>query len=244
MAITTVLFDLDGTLLPMDQEDFLKSYFLQLTSHMAGHGYEPDQLVQAVWAGTAAMVQNTGEQTNEAVFWDTIAGIWGERVPQDLPLFEDFYKTGFGRVRESCGFDPRAAETVALCRHLGFRVILATNPVFPALATRQRIAWAGLAPEEFELVTAYENSCRCKPNPDYYRDILRRQGLRPEECVMVGNDVEEDMVAGTLGIRTFLLTHCLINRCAKDISVWPHGDFCALQTFLRGLNKEEPCSGA
>ena len=61
MAITTVLFDLDGTLLPMDQEIFVKTYFSLLAKKLAPHGYEPEALINAVWAGTRAMVKNTGE---------------------------------------------------------------------------------------------------------------------------------------------------------------------------------------
>ena len=49
---------------------------------------------------------------------------------------------------------------------------------------------------------------------------------------MVGNDVTEDMVAETVGMKVFLLTDCLINREGKDISVYPHGGFEQLLEFL------------
>ena len=70
MSIKTVLFDLDGTLLPMDQDRFVKTYFQLLAVKLAPHGYDPKQLVDAVWAGTAAMVKNNGHQSNEAAFWE------------------------------------------------------------------------------------------------------------------------------------------------------------------------------
>ena len=41
MQLTTVLFDLDGTLLPMDQDEFIKDYFVRIAHTMAGHGYDP-----------------------------------------------------------------------------------------------------------------------------------------------------------------------------------------------------------
>ena len=78
--ITTVLFDLDGTLLPMDNDAFTKGYFKLLAAKLAPHGYEPRQLVDAIWAGTAAMVQNDGRETNEAAFWKRFAGIYGDKV--------------------------------------------------------------------------------------------------------------------------------------------------------------------
>ena len=119
-----------------------------------------------------------------------------------------------------------------LSKSLGLRVVLVTNPLFPAVATESRIRWAGLEPEEFELYTTYENIGYCKPNPAYYAEILRRLELESSECLMVGNDVGEDMVAETLGMKVFLLTDCLINKNNADVSRWPHGEFEELLHYL------------
>ena len=73
MKIKTVLFDLDGTLLPMDQDAFTKGYFRLLAAKVAHRGYEPKALVDGVWAGTAAMVKNDGSCTNEEAFWKRFA---------------------------------------------------------------------------------------------------------------------------------------------------------------------------
>ena len=124
-------------------------------------------------------------------------------------------------------------DTVKAC---GLRTALATNPIFPAMATERRIAWAGLSPSDFELVTTYENSRHCKPNLEYYRDIMQALGVCPEECLMVGNDVGEDMIAQTLGCRVFLLTNDLINPKNVDISVYPHGSYQELIDFIKNLN--------
>ena len=111
------------------------------------------------------------------------------------------------------------------------RVILATNPIFPAVATRARIRWAGLDESDFEFVTSYENSCHCKPNPEYYRDILNRLGIDPEGCLMVGNDAVEDTAAKKLGMDVFLLTDCLINK-GVDITGYPQGSFDDLMAYI------------
>ena len=83
MKLTTVLFDLDGTLLPMDQDQFVKGYFGLLTQKLAPRGYDPKKLIDAIWAGTAAMVGNDGGRTNEAVFWARFAQIFGEEALAD-----------------------------------------------------------------------------------------------------------------------------------------------------------------
>ena len=234
MALTTILFDLDGTLLPMDNDVFVKTYFGLLAKTLAPHGYEAKALVDAVWAGTAAMVGNNGRQTNEAVFWEKFAGVFGERVYGDKPVFEAFYANEFQNARSVCGFNPQAAQTIRRARELGLRLVLATNPLFPAIATRSRIRWAGLNPEDFEWITTYENIGFCKPNPEYYREILRRIGVSPENCLMVGNDVTEDMAAMELGMGGFVLTDCLINREGKNLDDYPHGGFPELTEYLLG----------
>ena len=52
---------------------------------------------------------------------------------------------------------------------------------------------------------------------------------------MVGNDVGEDMIAGILGMKVFLLTDCLINQAGADISVYPNGSFPELLHYIRSL---------
>lgn len=227
-----VLFDLDGTLLPMDQDQFTGAYFKGIAAHLAPYGYDPKQLIDGIWTGTMAMIKNPGEQTNEVVFWQTFASLFGEHVREDEPRFAEFYRTGFQKVRGVCGFDVRAAEIVRWLKARGVRVALATNPIFPSIATESRIRWAGLEPEDFELYTTYENINSCKPNPAYYREILTRMGLKAEDCVMVGNDVGDDMVAKNLGMEVFLLTDCLINRKNDDVSAYPQGGFDELRAFL------------
>ena len=232
--IKAVLFDLDGTLLPMDQDQFVKDYFKLLTKKMIPHGYEPESLAKAIWHGTAAMVKNDGFCTNEEVFWKDFTGFYGEKVRTHEPVFLDFYTNDYQQARTFCGFDPKAAETVKLVKTLGCRAVLATNPVLPAVATESRIRWAGLEPDDFELVTTYENIGFCKPNPAYYQEILCRMELTPEDSLMIGNDVDEDMIpAEALGMKVFLLTDCLINKHGADISAFPHGNFDDLQAFLR-----------
>ena len=232
MDINTILFDLDGTLLPMDQEKFVNGYFKMLAAKLAPYGYEPQQLINAILAGIKAMIKNDGSQLNEDAFWKRFVEIYGDKVLADKPVFEDFYKNEFQDARSFCGFNPKAAETVRSLKDKGYRVVLATNPLFPSIATESRIRWAGLEPSEFDLYTTYENTSYCKPNLDYYRDILKRIDCRPEECLMVGNDVGEDMVVEALGLQVFLLTDCLINTQKKDITAYPHGSFEQLLSML------------
>ncbi len=235
MSIKAVLFDLDGTLVPMDQDIFVKNYFGRLAKSLAVHGYEPEKLIDTVWYGTKAMIKNCSEKSNEEVFWEAAVSVYGEKLLQDKPLFDKFYETEFDKVKEVCTVNPAAAETVRKLKADGYRVALATNPIFPMLATELRMGWAGLSPEDFELYTAYENINRSKPDPEYYSIIAQRLGVAPEECLMVGNDVDDDMTAEKIGMKVFLLTDFLINKNMVDVSVYPNGSFAELLEYINTL---------
>ena len=235
--ITTILFDLDGTLLPMDQDIFVGTYMKGLGATVAPLGYEPKPFVKGVMMGTAAMVKNDGAQTNETVFWNALAEIVGEQIKSQTDIFDEFYRTDFQQISGVCGFSPKAAEVIQTAKNAGFRVALATKPLFPVVATESRIKWAGLVPEDFEIFTTFETSNYCKPNLNYYREVCDKIGVAPEECLMVGNDVAEDMIVEQIGMKVFLLTDCLINKENKDISEYPQGDFDTLISYIKNLRR-------
>lgn len=235
MAIKAVLFDLDGTLLPMDQDVFMKIYFGELSKRLAPYGYEPKKLIDSVFEGIKAMVKNDGSRPNEDAFWEKFSEFHGEDCRKDEPIFDSFYRNEFAKAKEACGFQPKAKEVIEFLKEQGKTIILATNPLFPQIATKNRIGWAGLSPDDFLFYTTYEYSSYCKPNPKYYEEILERAGLLPEECLMVGNDVGEDMVAETIGMKVFLLTDCLLNPKQLDCSKYPQGNFDDLMEYIKKL---------
>ena len=235
MAITTVLFDLDGTLLPMDNDYFTQVYFKLLAGKMAQYGYQPDQLIKAVWQGTKAMVLNDGSKTNFEAFWDSFRQIYGDRVDNDFPLFEEFYRKEFQQGQKHCGFNPKAAQIVKYIKERNIEVALATNPIFPSIATESRISWAGLDKNDFSIFTTYENSHYCKPNIMYYKEVCDRINVDFSNCVMVGNDVSEDMVVDNYGMKVFLLTDCLLNKKELDTSSYPQGNFDDLKVYLDSI---------
>lgn len=235
MTLKAILFDLDGTLLPMDQDLFMKFYFGNLVKKLTPYGYDPQKLIDSIWAGTAAMVKNDGSRTNEEAFWSKFCEIFGEDSRKDEPIFDQFYRNEFAEAKKACKFTPKAREIIDFLKNKGLSLILATNPLFPPIATENRMNWAGLSPEDFLLYTTYNNSSYCKPNPKYYEEILHKTGFSPEECLMVGNDATEDMIAETLGLKVFLLTDCLLNTKNLDISGYPKGGFKELKEYINTL---------
>lgn len=233
-----ILFDLDGTLLPMDQDDFTKAYFRVLIKKLASLGLpaetpeEQASLAKAVWASTYAMMKNDGSCTNEERFFSTFASLTGVDLLPQKPVFDAFYENEFQAVKQVCGCDPKVRAAIDKIKKCGYRVAIATNPLFPILANKSRLSWAGLSLSYFEYCTCYENSSYCKPTHEYYQAILDKLDVRAEDCIMVGNDVREDMVTRELGMDVFLITKHLINPENKDINDYPHGDFDDLLNFL------------
>ncbi len=236
MAIRAILFDLDATLLPMDQKAFLDAYFGLLTGTMIEHGYDGDTFMKALWAGIHAIMKNNGEMTNEQVFWQTFNAFYeGGEAPRKA-VFDYFYQKVFIGTKQACFYDARPRNIVDKVKARGFITALATAPVFPLIATETRMGYVGLTPADFALVTSYENCTSSKPNPHYYRDVAARLGVTPAECLMVGNDVTDDILPATeVGMQVFLLTDYLINKIDADITVWPYGDYDALLAFIASI---------
>lgn len=230
--MTTLLFDLDGTLLPMELEGFTNTYFDLLAKKAAPYGYGPKVLVAAVWKGTKAMIQNDGSRSNDQRFWEVFAGELGEKVLDLRPVFDQFYAEEFNGAKIATRENPLAKKAVDAAKRAGLTVILATNPLFPAVGVATRLSWIGLSPDDFAYVTSYENSYYCKPNPAYYTQLLERVGRAPGECLMVGNDVQEDALAAkAAGLGAYIITDCLENAQAGDISSIPHGSFGEFMKF-------------
>ena len=220
--IDTILFDLDGTLLPMDQEEFIKLYFKGLYLKF-GQTYDFEILQKVIWEGTEKMMTNDGRDTNENVFWENFESRLGIKKTDVEKDFTDFYNNEFSIAKGATKARPEIIAYVHTLKQKGYTVVAATNPLFPKVATMNRLRWAGFDPEDFALFTTYEHYHYCKPNPAYYTEVLASLGKQPQNCIMAGNDNLEDMAAEQLGIKGYLITDCLINRANAPLASFWHG---------------------
>ncbi len=233
--VNTILFDLDGTLLPFVQEEFIRAYFKALVRRLSPMGYEGEKLVAAIWKGTNAMIANDGSRTNRQVFWESFVGDLGVAAMALESILDDFYIRDFDGVRSVLRRPADRRELLLSLRRRGYGVVLATNPIFPAVAVGTRLNWAGLAADDFDYVTTYENSRYSKPELGYYRHILDQIGRRPEECLMVGNNPVDDMSALKLGLEGYLVTDFLEDPAHTPLEAFRRGSFQELEAFLGAL---------
>lgn len=200
-----ILFDLDGTLLPMDMDSFLEKYFVALQNHFSSQA-DKNKFIDCLLKATGSMIKNDGQSTNKEVFTEKFFEMLPELDEKEaLSCFEDFYNNKFPGLGDNITKDPQTVKVIELLKSNNKTLILATNPVFPIEAVESRLNWIGLSKDHFDFITCYSNMHYCKPNPKYFEEILEIMELAPENTLMVGNDEAEDMIAGKLGIDTILI---------------------------------------
>ncbi|MEW6243325.1 MAG: HAD family hydrolase [Bacillota bacterium] len=228
--ITTVLFDLDGTLLDLDKR-FVPRYLERLASRMEQYIPRSVFLFQ-LGASTAYMIHHMDKRTNKQKFFDDFLSKLGidDRIEQ---AFYEFYEEDFPSLKgDSCPLPGgREAYLAALSR--GMDVVIASNPVLPEVAMEERLRWANVGDLPKRYVTSLENMKACKPYAEYYSEILDTIGKDAKECLMVGNDALEDLAASSLGINTYYVTDRAIpsDLYAPDYT----GTMRDLAEFIRNL---------
>lgn len=231
-----ILFDMDGTLLPMDYQTFFKGYFKAIIGALAPMGDDPKMIYDGFMRGIRAMDVNDGTKNNKDVFWNVFKEYIKGDVNEYMQTADAFYYDGFECLKSCIGENPLAARAVELARAKGRKVVLATNPVFPRHAQIVRANWVGLDEKDFDLITDYESDSHTKPQKEYYLSICERIGVRPEECLMIGNDESDDMMgASAAGMYCYLVTDCLLT-CDSYKWEGERGSFEQLIEKLESLN--------
>lgn len=200
--ITGVLFDLDGTLLDLDLDAFLRRYFAALSA-VADEHFPGVDMLPAILDGVRAMQSAHDGLTNRESFDARVAELTGVDLSKEWDVFERFYAERFPELGDGYGPSAGAREAVEAARALGLKVAVATQPIFPRAAIDHRLAWAGLSDVAFDAVTTYEVMNACKPRPEYFRQTAAMIGCTPTECLMVGDDRGMDLPAADIGMRTF-----------------------------------------
>lgn len=214
--LDTFLFDLDGTLLPLDIEEFERIYFKEL-SHEFRDTVHSDAIIKYIMESLEVMLANNGKKLNCEVFGENFSKLIENPFNIYKDKFDSFYKNGYIKTKTVTQKEPLIKECIQNLKAKGYSLVIATNPLFPKEAILRRIEWSGLEPCDFIHITTYENSSFCKPNIGYYGEILKFIKKTPEQCIMVGNDVQEDGIARELGIKTYIITDNIINRKKETI---------------------------
>lgn len=235
--MNTVLLDLNGTLLPVNRDDFMDTLDKLLDSKFKTMGFDTKVVRNALMSAVNRMDENDGFRTNEEIYESVIKKLVGTNAKKVMRELDKFYRKDFAVARFNTMPVAEAAECVRVLKQKGYRLILASDPIFPEEAIRGMIAWAGLEPEDFFYITTMENCCYTKKNIRYYTHLAKILNCVSEDFLVVGNDVARDMSAAAVGMDTFLIKDHLVNMELRDYSDIKQG---TLRDFLEYVRQELP----
>jgi len=220
MKYKAILFDLDGTLLPMTNET-LEGLYLPSLSQKLSEYVKPDLLMKNMWESLSVMMSDSSTLSNEIVFFDAFRDRMGNDLVNHLePMFYTYYENEFNVLLKGVDDNSMMVEAIKILKEKGYRLVIATNPMFPEIAVSKRIEFSDLDESDFEYVSNYSKHTACKPNVKFYEEVLAAIDLKPEDCLMVGNDAYEDMIVKDLGMDAWLLTDYLIDGKYEDKADW------------------------
>lgn len=234
----TLLFDLDDTLLNTNTEAFIPAYFQALASELAPF-VQPEMMLKALNAGTQRMLENVDfsqslEETFNAVFYPQIQA----RREEIAESIENFYDRVFPTLGSVTSPKPEAEAVVKWAMKQGFRVAIATDPLFPRKATHHRLRWAGFEPEQFELISSFEHFHFSKSHPAYYAEMLGRLGWDDAPVLMVGNDLERDIrPANEMGLATYHVCNDAVPADGME-GMW-QGSLSGLRAWLEAIDPSQ-----
>jgi len=210
----TLLFDLDDTLLSTNTDAFLQAYFRAVTDYVKDL-IEPDLMLPEFFAGTRKMVANTDpSQSLRGVFNSEFFPKFDIEPSIIQARFDQFYAEVFPTFRSLTNPWPEAVSLVEWALSQGYRLAVATNPLFPLSAIHQRLCWANLPPDQypFEVISSYESFHFSKPNPIFFAEVLGRMGWPEGSVLVVGDDIKRDLLAGSaLGLPVFWINETDVN---------------------------------
>lgn len=230
-----VFFDLDGTLLSMELDEFLGTYYRRLAGFVGAHGYDVEAFVPALNAGIKAMMAIDDGRANADKFWEAFFARFDAPEEDMRPLVERFYREEFGRIGEGVVPNEHMVAAVNALAEKGYPLVLATMPLFPRVAVEWRLRWAGVDPAAFSRITTFENSTSTKPKLAYFAENLAACGLRGEDVLMVGNNTVEDLAIRGLGADAFLVTDHLLDPAHLDLATVRHGSTAGFAAWVKAL---------
>jgi len=201
--LKAILFDLDNTLIMFNEDIFYAGYIKRISGIFADI-MPAEEFIERLISSTRSLRKNDGQISNKDFFLAGFGRGYEDRLDELWRRFQYFYENEYDKLNVNVSLPDSVYEVFNQLLNGSFMLVLASNPLFPENVQRKRLAWAGLAHVPFNLVTHIENMTFCKPRLEYYLEICDKIREAPQNCLMVGNDPINDMIAAKLGMKTYL----------------------------------------
>lgn len=234
----TLLLDLDDTLLNTNLQSFMPAYFQALANELTPQ-IAPTLMFRALISGMQKMNESedfskTLKEIFDAEFYPQLNV---ERGTLDSAI-ENFYDNIFPTLQSLTSPKEGAKEFVEWAMQKKYHIAIATDPLLPTKATQHRLRWAGFDPKQFEIVSTYENFHFSKTHPAYYAEVLGQMGWHDSPILMVGNDVDRDIIsAKRLGLKTYLVDAEPASTSGREAD--SAGSILDLISWLESMNQTD-----
>jgi FMN phosphatase YigB (HAD superfamily) len=203
--LRAVLFDLDNTLIHFGERQFFQGY-IPAVARVFADVMPGDLFLERLLSSTGMVLNNDGRMLNVDCFMSAFCKGYEAQRDEFWKRFTRFYETEYDQFRSLASVPAGARDMLLQLRERSLKLVIASNPLWPSIAQNKRLAWAGIGDLQFDLITHIENMTYCKPRVEYYHEVCSKISEPPEACLMVGNDPINDMVVGTIGMKTYLVT--------------------------------------
>ena len=194
MKLKTLLIDLDGTLLGAHSFWLSLFFTFNFVNSLRKHGFSVLEAASILHKLQLSMRQKS-HQKNGVINWTKAVTFFsqlsGKSLEDSKKILTSTSLLCFQKSRATLYSQPEAKEFVAWAKN-HYRLILATNPLWPLEVVLYRLAIAEIAENNFEFITHAGNMSASKPHVEYYQELQLMKDLKAESCLMIGNDEKKD----------------------------------------------------
>ncbi|MGQ4832410.1 MAG: HAD family hydrolase [Candidatus Asgardarchaeia archaeon] len=223
--IKCILLDLDQTLAMPEQgykfqDEILKGYTKVLSEFF---NIPMEKVVKVVLEVVEEVKRDPQEKYTiaERLFFG-FAKKLGVTIIEMLEATDYYYFNEFIKLEKHYKATTGAYEVTKELVDEGYHLAIATDPLIRLFGVVMRIKWIGLERIPFCFISSADTSHAAKPHPLFYKEIVEKCFCKPNEAVMVGDLIENDIIgAKKAGLKTILFVHDLNKEINKKSIIKP-----------------------